>query len=139
MPKRPQAGTIHDKGQVGLPNHPKESQIGDAGDLAHHRDDFVSLGFKGTEVVAKDLDRKLAFDARYGLFHVVRDGLGEAPDDARSLFQFLVHGGDQGLFVLLKDGAPLLLGLQANVVFGVEEAGPIGSIVGTSDLSRRLR
>ena len=82
---------------------------------------------------------ELAFDAAHRLFHVVGDGLGEIPERAGNLFQLAVHGGDQLIFVLVEDGPPLLLRFQVDEVFGVEEAGGVGAIVGTADLADDLR
>ena len=56
-----------------------------------------------------------------------------------NLFQLTVHGGDQLLFVLVEHGPPLLLRLQIDEVFGVEEAGGVGAVVGTADLADHLR
>src|SRR5579862_4759491 len=39
----------------------------------------------------------------------------------------------------MKDGAPLLFGLQVDIVFGVKEASGVGAIVGASDLAGALR
>ena len=55
------------------------------------------------------------------------------------LSEFAVHGGDQFVLVLMKDGPPLFLGLQVHEVFGVEEAGGVGAVVGTPDLAGALR
>ncbi len=105
---------------------------------AHDGDDLVALLFEGLEVVAVDLDGEFAFDAADGLFDVVGDGLGEVPDDAGDLFQFAVHGGDEFVLVLVEDGAPLFLGLEVDEVFGVEEAGGVGAVVGAAGLADDL-
>ena len=38
----------------------------------------------------------------------------------------------------MEDGPPLLLGLEINKVFGVEEAGGVGAVVGASGLADDL-
>ena len=37
-----------------------------------------------------------------------------------------IHGGDQLLFVLVEHRPPLVLGLEIDEIFGVEEAGGVG-------------
>ena len=76
-----------------------------------------------------------AFDAADRFFHVVGDRLREIPEHARNLLQLAVHGGDQLFFVLMEDRPPLLLRLQIDEVFGVEEAGRVGAVVGPADLA----
>ena len=107
--------------------------------MPHHVDDFVALLLERLQIGAVDLDRQFALDAADGFFHVVGDGLREIPEHAGNLFQFAVHGRDQLLFVLLEHRPPLLLGLQIDEVFGIEEAGGIGAIVGTAHLRDHLR
>ena len=55
------------------------------------------------------------------------------------LLELVVHGGDQLFFVLMKHRPPLLFRLQVDEVFGVEEAGGVGAVVGPPDLARHLR
>jgi hypothetical protein len=134
MPQRAAACAIHGEGEIGLADDAEQPRGRHARNLAHHIDDFIALFFKRLEVVAVDLDRQLALDAADGLFHVVFDRLREAPDHAGNLLQLLVHGGDQVVLVLMEDRTPLFLGLQIDVVFGVEESGPVGAVVGTANL-----
>ena len=49
--------------------------------------------------------------------------------------ELIVHGGDEVVLVLMEDGTPLLFGLEADEVFGVEEAGVVGAVVGASRLA----
>ena len=53
------------------------------------------------------------------------------------IFSTCVHGGDERFLVLVKDGAPSFLGLEVDEVFGVEEAGGVGAVVG-ADLADDL-
>ena len=48
--------------------------------------------------------------------------------------QFAIHRGDQLLFILMKDGSPLVLGLQVDEIFRVAESSRVGSIVGRPGL-----
>ena len=59
--------------------------------------------------------------------------------NAGKLAQLLVHGGDQLLLILVEDGPPFLFGLEVDKVFGVEEAGGVGAVVGASGLADDLR
>ena len=130
---------VHREVQVGLAEDAKDSEVLDSFDLAHDVDDLSALSSRVLQVVAIDLRGQLAFHAADRLFHVVLDGLGEAPDHAGNLLQLAVHGGDQFVLVLVKDGPPLFLGLQVDEVFGVEEARGVGSVVRPPDLARALR
>ncbi len=109
-----------------------------APDLAHDLDDLAGLLLENFEVVAIDLRGELAFDAADGFLHVVGDGLGEIPDDAGDFLQLTVHGRDEFVFILVKRGAPLFLGLQVDEVFGIEETGGVGAVVGASHLAGAL-
>ena len=95
----------------------------------------VALFFERPQIIAIDLDGEFALDAADGLFNIVRDGLGEVPEDAGHLFELAVHGRDEFVFILLEDGAPFLFGLEVDKVFGVEKARSIGSIVRTTGLA----
>ncbi len=95
-------------------------------------DDLLGLVFEDAQVVAVDFGGELALYAADRFLHVVRDRLREVPDHARQLLQLAVHGGDDFIFVLVKHGPPLLLRFQIDEIFGVEEAGGIGSVVGTA-------
>ena len=59
--------------------------------------------------------------------------------DARNLVEFALHGGDQFIFVLVKDRTPFFLGFQVDKIFGIEEAGGVGAVIGTADLAGALR
>ena len=89
----------------------------------------IALRFQRLQVVAVNLDRKLAFHAADRFFHVVGNGLREVPQRAGDLLQFPVHGRDQLFLVLAEHRTPLILGFQIDEVFGVEEAGRIGAVV----------
>ena len=49
-----------------------------------------------------------------------------------------VHGGDEVVLVLVEDGTPPIFGLEIDEVFGVEEAGGIGAVVGAAGLADDL-
>ena len=49
-----------------------------------------------------------------------------------------IHGGDEVVLVLMEDGAPLFFRLEVNEVFGVEEAGGVGAVVGAAGLADNL-
>ena len=51
----------------------------------------------------------------------------------------LVDGGDQCFLVLVEDRTPLLFSLQIDEVFGVEEAGSVGAVIGPAGLADDLR
>ncbi len=46
-----------------------------------------------------------------------------------------VHRGDQLVFIFVEDGAPFFFGLEVDEIFGVEEAGGVGAVVGAADLA----
>ena len=94
--------------------------------------------FQNFQIVAIDFGGQFAFHAADRLLHVVLDGLGEVPDHPGNFFQFAIHGGDQFLLVLVKDGPPLFFGFQADKVLGVEEAGGVGSVIRASHLAGGL-
>ena len=106
---------------------------------AHDADDLVALFLQRLQIVAEDLDGQLAFHAADGFFHVVGDGLREIPDHAGNLLELAVHGRDQLFLVLVKHRPPFFLGLQIDEIFGVEEAGGIGAVVGPAHLAGALR
>ena len=117
----------------------KDSKVFDSLDAAHDADDLVALFFQKFQVIAVDLGGQLAFHSTDGLFHVVFDGLREAPDDAGNLVELAIHGGDQFVLVLVKDGPPLFFRLEINEVFGIEEAGCIRAVIRTPRLTGALR
>ena len=49
-----------------------------------------------------------------------------------------VHGRDQVVLVLVEDGPPFFFWLQADEVFGVEESGVVGAVIGTAGLAGAL-
>ena len=51
------------------------------------------------------------------------------------LLKLAVHGGDQVVLILMKHGAPLFFWLQPHEVFGIEEAGMVGAVIGTARLA----
>jgi hypothetical protein len=75
-----------------------------------------------------------AFRAGHRFIHVVLNGLGEIPESPWVFLQFAIHRGDQLLFILMKDGPPLVLGLQVDEIFRVAESSRVGSIVGRAGL-----
>ena len=48
------------------------------------------------------------------------------------LFEFAVHRADQLILILFEDGTPIGFGLEVDKVFGVEESGDVGSVVGAA-------
>ncbi len=93
--------------QIRLPDGAKDSEIGDAANLAHHADDLVPLLFERRQIGAVNLHRELAFDAADRLFHVVGDGLREVPHHAGNHRNFLVQRFDQSGLVLMEHRPPL--------------------------------
>ena len=100
-------GAVDGVVEIGLADDAEEAEVGDAVDVTHDVDDLIALFFEGLEVGAVELDGELALDAADGLLDVVGDGLREVPDDAGSLLQLAVHGGDEFVLVLVEDGTPL--------------------------------
>ena len=127
------------KFRLGWPITRNKSQILNALDRAHHVDDLVALFFQRLQIVAVNLDGQLAFHAADRFFHVVRDRLREIPDHAGNLFELAIHGRDQLFFVLVKNRPPFFFRLQIDEIFGIEEAGGVGSVVGTAHLAGALR
>ena len=123
--------------KVRLPGNIEDAEVRDAGHVAHNAGDLVGLILENMQVAAIDLGRKLALDSADSLFHVVFDGLREAPDDAReiSASSSSVHGGDQVVLVLVKDRPPLFLRLQTHEVFGVEKSRMVGAVIRTAGLA----
>ncbi len=100
--------------EIGLADDAEEAEVLHAADVAHDADDLVALFFEGLEVVAVELDGELAFDAGDGLFDVVGDGLGEAPEDAGGFVELAVSMAamSSSLFCL-KTGRQSALGLRS--------------------------
>ena len=95
MPKRSAFRAIHHDVDIGLTEHAEQAEIGDAGNRPHDRHDFLAFLLEVLQVGAENLDRQFALHATDGLFHVVGDGLREAPGHAGDLLHFVVHGLDQ--------------------------------------------
>ncbi len=127
---------VHCHIQIGLAGHLKHAQVGNASHAAHHAGDLARQIFQRVQIAAVDLGCQLAFHAAHRLLHVVFNGLREAPDHAgKLLIERVLHGGDQVVFVLVEDWPPLFLRLQAHEVFGIEESGMVGSVVGAARLA----
>ncbi len=116
----------------------EEPEVRDAGDRAHHLHDLIALRLKRLQVGAIQLHRQLTLHAAHRLFDVVRDGLREVPDHAGHLLQLTVHCADEFILVLVKDGTPLVLGLEVDEVLGIEEAGGVGAVVRAANLADDL-
>ena len=93
---------------LGWPRHAKNAEILDSLYPAHHLDDLIRLILQCLQIVAVNLGGQLALHAANGFFHVVFDGLRKSPDHAGNFAEFAVHGGDQPILILVKDGTPLL-------------------------------
>ena len=50
-----------------------------------------------------------------------------------------MHGGNQFVFVFVENGTPIFFRFEIDEVFGIEEAGSIGAVIGASDLAGALR
>ena len=95
--------------------------------------------FQDLQIVAIYLGGEFALYAADRFFHVVGDGLGKIPDHARESFP--VRGPWPRSLRLCSGERPdaILLGFQTDEVFGIEEAGGVGSIVGPPHLAGALR
>src|SRR5580704_5577881 len=107
--------------------------------LAHDIYDLIALLFQQLEIVAVELNSELAFNTRDGFFHVVFDRLREIPDHTRDFFQFAIHGGNQFVLILVKDGPPLILRLQVHKIFGIEKTSGVGAVIRAAHLRDDLR
>ena len=105
--------------QVGLTENAEDPEIGDSLDLPHDLDDRVRFVLQGLQIVAINFRGKLPLYAADCLLHVVGDRLREVPENTRHLLEFFVHRRDQFILVLVKRGAPLFLGFQADIEFDV--------------------
>src|SRR5580698_713294 len=94
--------------------------------------------FEGLKIITINFYCQFSLNTANGLLDIVGDRLRKVPDDTGNFREFTVHGGGQFIFVLMEDWPPLILGLEVNEVFGVEEAGRIGPIVGTANLTGDL-
>jgi hypothetical protein len=102
---------VHDEIEVGLTDDAKDAEVLDSPNALHNAKNLLGFGLKDSQVITVDLRGKLPLDPARRFFHVVLNGLGEVPDRARDLFELAIHGGNESLFILVKDGAPLTLGL----------------------------
>ena len=132
-------GAVHHQVQVGLADHAEQTQSFDAADLAHHADDFVALLFQQRQIGSINLDGEFALHAADSFLHVVGNRLRKIPGDSGKLFGFLAQRFNQLVFVLMEQRPPLLLGLQIDKIFRVEEARGVGAIVGPPHLAHHLR
>ena len=133
-------GPVHREIQVGLAQHAEYSQVLDSFNRTHDADDLIGFLFQDLQIIAINLGGQFAFHAADRLFHVVFNGLGTAPDRTGNfLVQFPIHGGDQFIFVVVKDRPSLFFGLEIDEEFRIEEAGCVGAVVRTSHLADALR
>ena len=72
-------GPIDFNVQIRLADHAKEPKVLYPANLLHHAYNLVALSFEFPEVRSEDFDREFALHAANGLFHVVRNRLGEVP------------------------------------------------------------
>ena len=103
-------------------------KIGDALHGAEHGFDLVGGVGQRLQIVAVELDRVLALDARDRLRDVVLQILREVEFDARELVLQL-RQQLRGQFVLVAGAGPFAVGLQRREEFGVEQAGGVGAVV----------
>ena len=120
--------------EIGLARIALESQILDPGNLGHHLLDLFALFLEDVQVRPVKLGSESAFRAGKRLIHVVFNGLREIPEGPGIFLELAIHRGDQLLFILMKDGPPLVLGLQVDEIFRVAESSGVGSIVGSPGL-----
>ena len=130
---------IHHDVNVRLTEHAEQAEIGNAGDRPHHGHDLLALLLEVFQVGAEDFDGEFALHAADRFFHVVGDGLGEAPSHAGNFLHFVIHGLDQQFLVAVELRPPLIARLQIDEILGVEEARGIGAVVGAADLRNHLR
>src|SRR6185437_12092633 len=93
---------IHDELQVRLADHPKQPEIGNAGDGPHYVHDLIAFRLQRLQIVPIDLHRKLPFHAADRFLHVVRDGLREVPQRAGNFLKLPIHGANQ-LFLFWRN------------------------------------
>jgi len=124
---------------VKLADDAEDAQVLNAPNRGHLRLDKLRRVLERAQIVAVEFDRKLAFDAGDGLFHVVGDGLRVIPDDAGKPLELLIDRGHERVLVLTEDRTPLVFGFQIDKVLGVEEAGGICAVVRTARLAYDLR
>src|ERR1022692_1582229 len=117
----------------------KYSKVFDSLNGSHNAGDLGALFFQRLQGIAVDLDGQLALYSTDGLFHVVFDGLRKPPDHARNFVEFAIHGGDQFVFVFVKNRPPFFFLLQVDEVFGIEKAGRIRAVIWPTRLTGALR
>ena len=125
--------------QVRLTEDAKNTEVLNARNLTHNRDDLIRLALKGLQIIAIDLGGEFAFHSADGLFHVVFNGLRKSPKDAGNLVEFALHGCDQLIFVFMEYRPPLLFRFQVDKILGIEKSRGIGAVIGTADLTRTFR
>ena len=102
--------------------------------LGHDLLNLFALFLENVQVRPVKLGRKSAFCAGQRFVHVVFNGLGEIPESPGIFLKLAIHRGDQFIFVLMKNGPPLFLGLQVHEIFRIAESSRVGSVVGRSGL-----
>src|SRR5579885_2348630 len=105
----------------------------------HYIYDLVPFGFEGLEVVAINLDGQSPFDPAYRLLEIVGNRLRESPKNSGDFFQFVIHGGNQFLFILMKDWTPFFFGKQVYKKLRVKKSRCIRAVVRTANLVYDLR
>ena len=105
--------------------------------MAHDVDDLVAFVLRERlKIVAVNLDREFAFYAADRFLHVVCDGLREVPDDAGNFLQLVDPWRRSALPCLSwKTGRHCSFGFKIDEVFGVEEAGRVGAVIGAAYLA----
>ncbi len=119
--------------QIRLPHEMKRPEVPDPRHILHHLFDLGRLHFQLLQIVPVQLDRVFAFDARHRLLHVILNRLGEIEVDPGNIRQFLFNLFDQRM-LRGNGGTPLFERFERDQELGVEEAGRIGSVVGTAQL-----
>ncbi len=117
----------------GLAQRAQHLQVGDAGYALHGGADLVGGGLQHLQVGAEQLDRVFALHARGGFLDVVLDVLGEVELHAREMALHVV-GELLGQLLLGDVAGPGVERLQRHEEFGVEEAGGVGAVVGSTVL-----
>ena len=121
--------------EVGLADDAEDSEVLNPLYVPHDTHDLFRFGFEDLQVVSVDLCGELSLDPAHRLFHVVRYRLREVPGRSRDLLELATHGSNKFLLILVKNGAPLILRLKRDTVFGVEKSRRIQSIIGAAHLA----